>query len=92
MSNQPGNDSTPLFQNIDEQEQVYAPQQLPGAIMPGDELDRGGTAGNTAADGPLPVTPVVPVRPDASANTPIIAPASSYRDVDDGDTTGPARS
>ncbi len=85
-----GGDS--LFQNMDEQEQVYAPQQVPGADMPAAEVDQGGTAGNTFADGSLPVTPVVPVRPDASINTPIVAPTGSTRDADDGDATGSARS
>jgi len=94
MSNQPGNaqNNAPLFQNMDEQEVVYAPQQVPGAVMSGNALDRGGTASTTADDGPPPVAPVVPVRPDVSATTPIIAPASSYRDADDGDVTGPDRS
>ncbi len=51
MSNQAGNvqNDAPLFQTMDEQEQVYAPQQVPGAVLPGEELDRGGTAGTTAA-------------------------------------------
>lgn len=35
----------PLFQNTDEHEQVYAPQQVPGTTLPSEEIDRGGTAG-----------------------------------------------
>ena len=118
MSNQPGNtQDAPLFQNMDEQEAVYAPQQLPGSIIPTEELDQGGSAGEvaagavaaaniggvgnpggvTSASGPGvsgvgAVTPVVPVRPDASVNTPLIAPAGSYRDTDDGDVTSADRS
>jgi hypothetical protein len=33
MTDRQPTDSTPLFQNTDEQEQVYAPQQLPGAAQ-----------------------------------------------------------
>lgn len=121
MSNLPGNaQDAPLFQNMDEQEAVYAPQQVPGSNIPDAELDQGGSAGETTAgaagavaatnvggvgnpggvtsasgpgaSGVGAVTPVVPVRPDTSANTPIIAPSSSYRDANDGDMTGTARS
>ncbi len=50
MSNQFPTDNTPLFQNMDEQEQAYAPQQLPGAGgIPGEEIDQGGSAGAAAA-------------------------------------------
>lgn len=119
MSNQPGNTqgSGSLFQNMDEQEAVYAPQQVPGSNIPSQELDQGASAGESAAgavaaanvagvgnpggvtsasgpgvSGVGAVTPVVPVRPDVSATTPIITPASSYRDRDDGDATGTDRS
>lgn len=112
MTDRPNTDNTPLFQNMDEQEQVYAPQQVPGATMPDAERDQGDSAGEaaagavatanlgagnpsgvTSASGPGTtdvgaLTPVVPVRPDASATTPIITPASSYRDADAGDATG----
>lgn len=49
MTDQQPTDNTPLFQNIDEQEAVYAPQQLPGNAMPGAEADQGGSAGELAA-------------------------------------------
>ena len=53
MSNQPGNaQDAPLFQNMDEQEAVYAPQQLPGSNIPNAERDQGGSAGE-ATDGAL---------------------------------------
>jgi hypothetical protein len=41
---------------------------------------------------PLPVSPVGPVRPDTSATTPIITPATNYRDANEGDESGPTRS
>ncbi len=51
MSNQPGNtqNNAPLFQNMDEQEQVYAPQQVPGNNLPGAELDQGASGGDDTA-------------------------------------------
>ncbi len=71
MSNQSGNaqNNMPLFQNMDEQEQVYAPQQVPGAAMPAEEVDQGATAGatNDAGAGPADHTPVVPAAGLAAA-------------------------
>lgn len=50
MSNQNRTqDDAPLFQNMDEQEAVYAPQQVPGSNIPNQELDQGGSAGEAAA-------------------------------------------
>lgn len=42
-------DEPPLFQNMDEQERVYAPQQVPGAVPEPSELDVDETAGSGAA-------------------------------------------
>jgi hypothetical protein len=39
----------PLFENMDEQERVYAPEQVPGAVGPDAEVDQGGTAGSGTA-------------------------------------------
>lgn len=36
---------TPLFQNTDEQERVFAPESLPGTNLPLHEVDAGGTVG-----------------------------------------------
>ena len=80
----------PLFQNLDEQERIYAPQQVPGGVDVPDEIDAGGTAGGSSAtvaregsgaaiagaEGDQRTTTVVPVRPDMSANTPIEVPAT----------------
>lgn len=40
-----------LFKNMDEQEQIYAPNQLPDAVMPAHEVDRGDTAASNTAQG-----------------------------------------
>ena len=92
-------DEQPLFQNTDQQEQIYAPEQLPTAAMPVEEIDRGGTAGSgtavaghasdthtsdiaagrtnvAGAEGDQQTTPIVGVRPDVSASTPIMMPAT----------------
>ena len=39
----------PLFQNMDEQERIYAPQQVPGEQIVAEERDRGSDAGESAA-------------------------------------------
>ncbi len=70
MGNQSGDmQGGPLFQNMDEREAVYAPQQVPGAAMPAEEVDQGGTAGATNAAGADPAdrTPVVPAAGLAAA-------------------------
>jgi len=55
----------PLFKNMDEQERIYAPEQVPGADIPAEEIDRGGDAGESAAqadrdDAGVPFVGVVP--------------------------------
>ena len=90
----------PLFQNTDDQERAYAPEQLPGTNLPDEEIDRGGTAGSGAAaasrggdvherdsepgraniagaEGDQRTAQVVAVRPDVSANTPVMTPAAT---------------
>jgi hypothetical protein len=39
----------PLFEKMDEQERVYAPEQVPGAVDAPSEVDQGGTAGSGTA-------------------------------------------
>lgn len=39
----------PLFQGMDEKEQVYAPEDVPGTHIPPTERDVGGTAGSDSA-------------------------------------------
>jgi hypothetical protein len=87
-----------LFQNMDEQERIFAPQQVPGAIPDPDEIDVGGTAGDNtaiasrerAADGDANDDShrVVPVRPDASINQPFVAPVDLDDSRDDDRTSG----
>ena len=99
MSNQPGNDSTPLFQNIDEQEQVYAPQQLPG----GAQSDLMDSVARTD-DSPLlsGLVPVAGATGGSGAATggvvgggnaaPIVSDAPTQRQLDDdNDLSGSAR-
>jgi hypothetical protein len=43
-----------LFQNMDEQERVYAPEQVPGAVGPDAEVDQGGTAASGTANADEP--------------------------------------
>lgn len=87
-----------LFKNTDEQERIYAPQQVPGATLPGEERDVGGTASQGAAqargndderivgaDGDSGTVPIVGVRGDLSAAAPMPLPAAT-RDADLGDT------
>lgn len=47
-TDQPGDDQ--LFQNMDEQERLYAPEQVPGAVGPDVEVDQGGTAASGPAN------------------------------------------
>jgi hypothetical protein len=42
-------ENEPLFQNMEEQERTYAPEQLPDSDIPPVEQDRGGTAAEGAA-------------------------------------------
>jgi hypothetical protein len=39
----------PLFQNMDEQERIYAPEQVPDADLPAQEVDQGGAAAEGSA-------------------------------------------
>ncbi len=53
MSDQPknaeGQGGEQLFQNMDEQERVYAPEEVPGTTLPPGEADVGGTAASGTA-------------------------------------------
>lgn len=64
MENQ---NNTPLFQNADEQERIYAPEQTPGDVR--DDLDDGGPAAEHPDD--VSGTPIVPVAPTTTLTTPI---------------------
>jgi hypothetical protein len=65
----------PLFQNVDEQERIYAPEQVPGNIR--DDLDDGGPAAEHPDD--VSGTPIVPTAAPVNLTTPELtlgAPAS----------------
>lgn len=79
MSDQTGQNATPggdrLFKQMDEQERIYAPQQVPGGVDgPAEEVDTAGSAGVGTGQRDGADVGVVPVRPDASINAPIAVP------------------
>ncbi len=53
MTDQPANTGAQggeqLFQGMDEQERLYAPEEVPGTDLPVEEVDRGGTAASGSA-------------------------------------------
>jgi len=59
-------DAEPLFQNMDEQEQTYAPEEVPGSDIPPVEQDRGDTSAEGTAvatdEGDQTTTRTVPIR------------------------------
>ena len=99
MSDQPTkankNAGGQLFQNMDEQERTFAPEQLPDADLPPGEMDQGGTAASgTAISGDLDTTPAaVPVGTGGSS-VPAAPPSETFdpgmererRDLEQGET------
>lgn len=63
-----------LFQQMDEQERIYAPQQVPGGVAVPEEVDTEGSAGVGRGQRDHLDLGVVPVRPDASINAPVPVP------------------
>jgi hypothetical protein len=62
----------PLFQKMDEQERIYAPQEVPGEQIVAEERDRGSDAGESVAEterGDEPAVPAVGVVPGAAGIT-----------------------
>ena len=91
MSDQPKDPGTTggdrLFKTMDEQEQIYAPQQLPGGV-PGAGQDTQGSV-NTGLE-PLDQHQVgfVPARLDPGINAPVPVPFVRHDGDDEGrDTT-----
>jgi hypothetical protein len=79
-----------LFKNMDEQEQIYAPQQIPGGVPVAGERDAQGSV-NTGLE-PLSEHQVgfVPARLDPGINAPVPVPFVTHDDDDTGrrdDTT-----
>lgn len=69
--------NTPLFQNIDEQEQAYAPQQIPGNMDPAID-EQGSNLGRAGIDAPdgAPVIPMMPAMGSSMNSVPIPSPAA----------------
>jgi len=73
----------PLFHNADAQEQVYAPQQVPGTNRPAiDDGDHSASA-DAALGANADTSRLVPVRPVVDANYPVIVPAAPVDDQPD---------
>lgn len=75
MSDQPANANTgggQLFKKIDEQERIYAPEQVPGEVHDPDEVDAGGTAASGTA---APAQEGVGARADTGSHGETIAGA-----------------
>ncbi|HEX6287818.1 MAG TPA: hypothetical protein VFZ66_01435 [Herpetosiphonaceae bacterium] len=70
----------PLFQNMDEQERIYAPQQVPGEIS--DELDERGVGETGRGQDTADRVGVVPVRPDTGINSPVPVPIVTHERED----------
>lgn len=70
----------PLFHNTDEQEQVYAPQQVPGAARPAADDGEQSASTDAALGDDTDSRRFVPVRPVIDANYPVIAPAAPTDD------------
>lgn len=68
----PGGDR--LFKQMDEQERIYAPQQVPGNVEVPAEVDDQGSAGAAAGWRDGVDVGVVPVRPDTGINAPVPVP------------------
>jgi len=68
----PGGDR--LFKNMDEQERIYAPQQVPGGVDVPAEVDNQGSAGTATGQRDGVDVGVVPVRPDTGINAPLPVP------------------
>jgi hypothetical protein len=93
MSNQPGNtqDNTPLFQNMDEQEATYAPQQLQSDLM--DNVAR--TDDSPLESGLVPVVGAAGGMSGATGGVvgggggaPIVPDAPTQRELDNDDNQG----
>lgn len=79
-----------LFKQMDEQERIYAPQQVPGNIDVPAEVDDQGSAGIATGQRDGVDVGIVPVRPDTSINAPVPVPIIRHdHDANEGaqDTT-----
>ncbi len=68
----------PLFENMDEQERLYAPEEVPDAELPPEEVDTGGTAASgTGIPGDVADTPAaIPMGTGGSGGA--VPPATTF--------------
>jgi hypothetical protein len=75
MSDRPNHsDDDQLFKKMDAQEQIYAPQQIPGGVPVPEERDVQGSAGTGREQLNEDQVGFIPVRPDPGVNSPIPVP------------------
>jgi hypothetical protein len=82
-----GGDS--LFKQMDEQERIYAPQEIPGGVPIPEEVDQRPTDSGRGQDNEN-IVGVIPVRPEPGMHTPLPVPTVTRdRDENEGahDTT-----
>jgi len=84
MSDQP-KDTGPmggdqLFKQMDAQEQIYAPQQVPGSVPVPEERDAQGSAGTAREQLDEGQIGILPMRPDPSTESSILVPFVSHND------------
>lgn len=99
MTDRQPTDNTPLFQNIDEQEAVYAPQQLPGGFQSDIVASDARTDDSPLISGLVPVAAAAGGSGGATGGTvggggaaPIVPDAPVQRQLDDdNDMSGSAR-
>lgn len=92
-----GGQGDQLFKNMDEQERIYAPNQLPDQVMPAHEVDRGENAASGSGQGSAgDIDTPVPVGLGTGGSAAAAAPASDEfdpgmareeRDLQRGDTS-----
>jgi hypothetical protein len=65
-----------LFKNMDEQERIYAPEEVPGTTLPPEEVDAGGTAasGTALPESDQRTVPVAGPLPTAGSTQPVPVP------------------
>lgn len=51
----------PLFKNMDQQERIYAPEEVPGMQIPSEERDRGSDVGENPARADRDAEPDIPI-------------------------------
>ncbi len=65
-----------LFKNMDEQERIYAPEEVPNTALPPEEVDEGGTAasGTAVPESDQRTVPVAGALPISGSTGPVPVP------------------